>query len=485
MWKYGLISVLVCVTACQLGVRDDCDRVVGETASLYARVETGDSGRVEEWVQARGGEMRVRNGEVEVDVMVSVPRGSCKEAADELLGELANVGGGEVMAARLGTPGGPPGYDTPEQLQASFQELADDYPAIASLIDLTEAYGLPATVDGNHLYALKVSDNVAEDESDELNVLVVANHHARELVTPQIALDVASELTSRYGNSSVVRDVVNMYQVYVMYTMNPDGLNYVWSTDNMWRKNRRLVSSEGSAEVYGVDLNRNYEFGWNYTCAGSTRMGSQTYRGPYPFSEAETQVMKAFQTDRRFAKVLDLHSYAREVRRNYGSCAGLPVQIAGLFEAHSKAFATLIGYQSARSCCTGGDISYAYHNNGGLSTLVETATSFQPPADEMEAEVIRVRPGNLYYLSIPVPVTGVIRSSGAPVSATVRIVNLDWTNHEEWPNRADGRYHLWVPPGTWQVDVTPDDTNTYKSKTVTIEVSDPKETLVVDVDLNE
>jgi murein tripeptide amidase MpaA len=74
---------------------------------------------------------------------------------------------------------------------------------------------------------------------------------------------------------------VDNNQVYVMWTMNPDGLTYVWTKDNMWRKNRRLNADK----TYGVDLNRNYPTGWNFTCAGSTKGSSDDFRGESPASE--------------------------------------------------------------------------------------------------------------------------------------------------------------------------------------------------------
>lgn len=55
------------------------------------------------------------------------------------------------------------------------------------------------------------------------------------------------------------------------------------------------------------------------SCSGSTYKYSEVYRGEYPASEPETQTMIAFQEDRKFVKVIDLHSYAEEVRPGYGN----------------------------------------------------------------------------------------------------------------------------------------------------------------------
>ena len=48
----------------------------------------------------------------------------------------------------------------------------------------------------------------------------------------------------------------------------------------------------------------------------------------------------------------------------------------------------------ARSCCTGGEISYAFSTHGSLSILFEQGTSFQPPyAATMEEIALENWPG--------------------------------------------------------------------------------------------
>jgi len=94
-----------------------------------------------------------------------------------------------------------------------------------------------------------------------------------------------------------------------------------------------------------------------------------------------------FQKDRRFAKVLDYHSYAREVRTIYADCATLPDEINNYFRSIAVDFADTIDYQQARSCCMGGNVHFGYHDQGSLAFLVETGTAFQPPREAMEEEV--------------------------------------------------------------------------------------------------
>lgn len=61
------------------------------------------------------------------------------------------------------------------------------------------------------------------------------------------------------------------------------------------RKNRNPTSNCPRTQDIGVDLNRNYGYGWDVPGDGSsTNPCQEDYRGPAPFSEPETQAMKAF-----------------------------------------------------------------------------------------------------------------------------------------------------------------------------------------------
>src|SRR5262249_39437001 len=144
-------------------------------------------------------------------------------------------------------------------------------------------------------------------------MLIVACHHAREINTPVVALDAIDRLLNGYGVDPEVTTLVNRYEIWVAPVWNPDGYNYVFTTDNLWRKNRR--NNGGGA--FGVDQNRNYPFGWTAACSGSTSPSSDTYKGPSASSEPETQTMTALSNDRNFDKVIDFHSYGRDLLYAY------------------------------------------------------------------------------------------------------------------------------------------------------------------------
>ena len=80
--------------------------------------------------------------------------------------------------------------------------------------------------------------------------------------------------------------------------MNPDG--YIYNEEiepdggGMHRKNRRDTGC-GLGTQRGVDLNRNYGFGWGANDTGSSPDPcSAIYRGESAFSEPEIEIVKDF-----------------------------------------------------------------------------------------------------------------------------------------------------------------------------------------------
>jgi len=95
----------------------------------------------------------------------------------------------------------------------------------------------------------------------------------------------------KYGSKSYtnaqVKQALSTGIVFVPLS-NPDGVAYDQSSNSCWRKNRNPKSSTGSASTIGVDLNRNFDFLWDFTklfassarsSVASTSPSSETYHG--------------------------------------------------------------------------------------------------------------------------------------------------------------------------------------------------------------
>lgn len=133
-------------------------------------------------------------------------------------------------------------------------------------------------------------------------------------------------------------------------TLNPDGYDYTWTSDRLWRKNRQPnvdpsdpPSNETSsvrAGCLGVDLNRNW--GFHFTAPAKGRRAnicSDSFAGFSAFSARETAALSTYilagpTENRRMLGFLDLHSYAQQILFPYAyDCGKQPDKAEDLWEA--------------------------------------------------------------------------------------------------------------------------------------------------------
>jgi hypothetical protein len=166
------------------------------------------------------------------------------------------------------------------------------------------------SIEGRPILGVHVSDNPGIDEG-EPEVLIVGNHHARELMSVEIPLYVMRRLLDGYGSDPVLTSLVNGRSIWIVPILNPDGHVFVEQNSGgqsafWWRKNRRN-NGNGS---FGVDLNRNYSYRWGWDDIGSSpATSSETYRGTAPFSEPETAAFRDFVNAHAFTIAASIHSY--------------------------------------------------------------------------------------------------------------------------------------------------------------------------------
>ncbi len=368
----------------------------------------------------------------------------------------------DIQARRQSNLDIPTGYPDLSEIMIQLEETAANYPAICQLVDLTAEYGTPRTEENRHMFALKISDNVLLDE-DEPAFLLVSNHHAREIVTPVLALHTIEQLVQNYGSDPLITSIVNSNEIWIAPVWNPDGYSYVFETDNMWRKNRHVFPNG-----VGVDQNRNYPQGWDSPCSGNQDPNSDIFKGFSPASEAETQTMIAWSLDRQFAKVIDFHSSGREVLHGY-ACWDHPFD--SYLEAKAIALANAAGYGGDHRppSADGEHYQWQLGKMGALAFLVETQTQFQPTYSEALAEAAQVWPGTRWLLQQPIPLSGYITnvSTGEPVTAEITFPSVDFEHQESSPsNSRFGWYHAFFPDGWYNIDVSAENFETHTSDDV-------------------
>jgi hypothetical protein len=368
------------------------------------------------------------------------------------------------------------GYFNYPDIVARLRQLQSDYPEIAQAVNLNEMLGTSPSVEERALWALKLSDHVAESE-DEPAVVIDGLHHARELVTPHAVIDVAELLTGRYGREAEATRWVDAYEIWLVPCVNPDGLAYVFSRDRNWRKNRR-PNGNGT---FGVDPNRNYPFGWGACGSTSDNPASEVYRGPAPASEPEVQTMLALGARKRPIFYLTYHSFGNEVLFPY-RCADLAER--PVYYAVRDQYAAAMRHQMRLASASGESFEHFYNQFGSLAFLTEIGTEFQPPFSSVPVWVERLRPGWQYLLGrgLGAAIQGHVRNAatGGPVpTANISIDGIRFTSGEiRQPEPVFGRYHWIVQPGTYTIRFTAPG---FQPQAHTVTVNDAPATLDVEL----
>lgn len=338
----------------------------------------------------------------------------------------------------------PVGYHDLAAIHSILVAKQTALPGICKIRNLSAEFGPSLTVEGRAIEAMKISDNVLVDE-DEPCILIACSHHAREITTPEEALDLIERLTAGYGVNATLTNLINTHEIWIVPVVNPDGVNTVWTSNALWRKNRK-PNGDGT---FGIDLNRNYPHLWASACPGSTVTSSETFRGVSAGSEIETQTIMNLSRARRFAKVVDFHSYGREVLLSY-VCSPIAPTVGAHIDAEGMALAPLATYGTRDPSAEGehqifqiGEItSYAY--------LVEMNTSFQPAYSAATSEALQLWPLVQGVFNRPISVAGHCKSAlnGQALAANIAVNTITWTQGETRKCRSsDGAFFLSLPVG--------------------------------------
>ncbi len=248
------------------------------------------------------------------------------------------------------------------------EEIAVWHAAVPELLDW---WVIGQSYQGKNITCLRITNEQITEQ--KAKTFIVAEHHAREQITVEFALRFILYMINGYGVDSQITEYLDTIEIYLIPALNPDSLNLVVDEGNYWlRRNMRPfdadedgVADEDSWEdvdgdghissferyekpadfinpvefwyegidndedglinedyVGLVDLNRNYPTGFGEGQSSDDPL-YDTYHGDYAFSEPETQALRDFVLDHRFAMAYALHS---GINATY-----LPTTASGIF----------------------------------------------------------------------------------------------------------------------------------------------------------
>jgi murein tripeptide amidase MpaA len=203
----------------------------------------------------------------------------------------------------------------------------------------TQLIPLPnATWEARTSNAVKIANG---SDSGRPAVFFLGGIHSREWGSSDILVFFIEQLEQAYLNgtgitlggktfaASDIKTIVDNLDIIVFPQANPDGRNYSMNTEALWRKNRRTAApNSNSGNCVGVDLNRNYDFIWDFqnTFAATSNVSCSAnpchhdlYHGPGAFSEPETQNVKwIYDNFPNIGYFIDLHSYGPDILYSWG-----------------------------------------------------------------------------------------------------------------------------------------------------------------------
>ena len=213
-------------------------------------------------------------------------------------------------------------YDEPGGYHDQLVKVAKDYPGVTKLVRLGTTY------QGRDILALKMTQGArGQKDGSRPAVIFSATQHAREWIAPEMVRRLMYTYLERWSaDDEATKKLLQSTELWFMPIMNPDGYEYTFTDQRLWRKNLRDNNGDGITQVGdGVDPNRNYPSHWGYDNEGSSDIpSSETYRGPSPASEPETRAaMKLFDTAKAEFMV-NYHSNGRWLLYNDGWQIGTP-----------------------------------------------------------------------------------------------------------------------------------------------------------------
>jgi carboxypeptidase A2/carboxypeptidase A1 len=215
------------------------------------------------------------------------------------------AGAWDLGAAGLRGPDWFSTYHPYDEISDFINALVQAYPALAS------RFSVGPSLQQRDIFGIRLR---AGPPGDRPQVLLNSMQHAREWAAGSSTLWIARTLLAGYGSDPDATRLLDSFEFLIVPVVNPDGYVFSWTTTRLWRKNRR----DNGNGTFGVDTNRNWGFQWGGEGSSGTT-SSETYRGPAPFSEPETQALRDFVlANPRILLHVDVHTFSQFMLSPWG-----------------------------------------------------------------------------------------------------------------------------------------------------------------------
>jgi hypothetical protein len=226
-------------------------------------------------------------------------------------------------------------YPKYSEYVAKMQFWAANYPSICSL------QSIGTTPNGRTLYVLKISDNVASDET-EPEFFYSSSMHGDEITGYPIMLRFIDYLLTNYGSLTEVTNILNGTELYICPLANPDGSYRTAGNDTM----NTTGNTATRANANNIDLNRNYP-----DPIGGLHPDGAVY-------QPETTAFLNFEAGRHFVLSANYHGGAEVVNFPWDTSNGATGSSQVSIHPHDNYF-KFVAQEYAQTCQTAdGNLNY-------------------------------------------------------------------------------------------------------------------------------
>ncbi|PIK13694.1 M14 family metallopeptidase [Halobacteriovorax sp. JY17] len=337
-------------------------------------------------------------------------------------------------------------YKSPSEIESILKEWERSHS------DIAKVFVIGQSSEGRNIYALKISDNVSTRETSESAVLFNSMHHAREVMSPEVGLDIIETLITKYESDLKIKSYVDSNEIWIVPMLNVDGNAKVWSGSSMWRKNTNYG--------HGVDINRNYPHLWG-TCNGSSGWTwSSTYRGPSAGSEPEAQALMNLVKDIRPVFNISYHAYSEIIIYPMG-CNGSRTQTKEVVERIGKEIGKSIDYEAGTAwellySVDGSDIDWMYNAYQVIPYVIEVnsrSEGFQPSYSKWRDKTVERNKAAWMTLLDKMTATGVKgrldETYPNPANYQIEVKDSNGKIFQSYKVNPDGSYHIVLNEGKY------------------------------------
>ncbi len=119
----------------------------------------------------------------------------------------------------------PDQYHNPAEVYEELEQMLNTAPEIVDLFSIGQS------VQGREIYCVRITNE--QNSKQKAGALFIGQHHAREQITTESCLRFLLRLINNYGEDSKITEYINTEEIYVIPSLNPDGLQFVVGNETL------------------------------------------------------------------------------------------------------------------------------------------------------------------------------------------------------------------------------------------------------------